>query len=329
MSRNSPTDSATMFDSYTIKKGNDGNIYINIPNKNNVNKWIKICDIKIIKNNDNKSRTQYEKIYNFKLLHHIYGKINSHVFGFISELYVEDSLTIGDSIIYDVSPKYFKKGNYFIYRFDQNLIASKKKLVLNKFIKKPLKEIGSVSVDYGVFVFRDKAPINRFSPFITNLVDIIYKRAKLLNIKINYPNKKYKPYPKYPFDIYEFPVSDVSKEIKSLSAEVITCNYFDIKHSYYHFAHDKQIKLNKFFNKDELFEINESFLSNVFNCNDDEPVMVMASNYFGDGSFPVLSDLNNSVVMQCGLIYNNFISRIDDVIFDRSPESNLLASHYK
>jgi len=43
--RPSPTESATIFREYTMKKGNDKNIWINIPDKNNIKKWVQVCGV--------------------------------------------------------------------------------------------------------------------------------------------------------------------------------------------------------------------------------------------------------------------------------------------
>ena len=42
--RSSPSDSVQKYKQFTIKKGNDNNIWINIENKNKVKQWKKLCD---------------------------------------------------------------------------------------------------------------------------------------------------------------------------------------------------------------------------------------------------------------------------------------------
>ena len=65
--RKSPTKSATLYKIGTKKKGNDGNIWIIVENKNNIKKWQlykkpinKIDDIPIDK--------MYDKIYDYNII---------------------------------------------------------------------------------------------------------------------------------------------------------------------------------------------------------------------------------------------------------------------
>lgn len=314
LKRKSPTESATDYKPYTIKKGNDKSIYITIPNKNKVNRWMEIYDVK-------------SNVYNFKLMHSIYNQIHRPMFKFIAKIIVEDNLTIGDSIVYELKNEGFGKGQYYIYRYNQCLIASKRKLSLSNLLNKKMKNVGNVTVDYGVFCFRDMKPIIKFRNFITDLIKIIYKRANEIGKKISYPNKNYKPdvSDKY----YEFPMGGKGViQLKKLKTEIVTSEYFTVENSWWHSRNDKQWKLKKYFNKDEIEEINSQFKKEVFGDDNNKVIMIIASNYFGDGSFPILSD-NNGIIMQCGLIFNNFITRIEHIVNDKQQEDNLLEHHYR
>jgi hypothetical protein len=92
---------------------------------------------------------------------------------------------------------------------------------------------------------------------------------------------------------------------------------------------NKQWKLNKYFTQDEITKLSEAFRKQVFNCSGDKIVMVIAANHYGDGSFPVVTDEKKTFIMQCGLIYNNFLARIDEVANGEVQETNLADKHYR
>lgn len=176
-------------------------------------------------------------------------------------------------------------------------------------------------------ILRDMKPIIRFRKFISDFIKTIYKTAAEMGKKITYPNKKYKPdiSDKY----YSFPGGGRGViELKNLRSEIVTSKYFNIENSWHTFTDDKQWKLKRYFNKDEIDNINTAFKKEVFG-DDKKVIMVIASNHFGDGSFPVCVDNDNKIIIQCGLIFNNFIARIDDVNIRNTKEQNLLEDHYR
>jgi hypothetical protein len=167
-------------DSVTLKRGNDGNIYTITVDKNKIHKWTQT----IIVNNDNlymKGQFISESIKSQNVQYmtelEYYGELN-----------VQGNLCIGDSIQYELPA--FGKGKYYIYTFFDSFIASKKKLTLT--LSKILTTQFSnkininVTVDYGVFVYRDSKTLKVFYSAWKNLIDYIVKN------KISKDIEKYK-----------------------------------------------------------------------------------------------------------------------------------------
>jgi len=116
MSRPSPSESATLFKIGTIKKGNDGNLWIISEASNGVKRW------KSHKTSNNQVKIKNNSIIEFKL---------PSIKKFIKEgdFEVESDVCVGE---FSYHPKdgfsKFGKGTYFIYRADDNLILSKNKI---------------------------------------------------------------------------------------------------------------------------------------------------------------------------------------------------------
>src|SRR5205809_1653550 len=111
MSRPSPPESANKFDSFTIKKGTDNNIWINVPDKNKINKWHKFCEV-LLKD----SKIISIKL-NFKLIHYIFGIIaKKHTFKYLGELNIIKNIELGDSIYFLF--KNYGSVKYYIYRYN-------------------------------------------------------------------------------------------------------------------------------------------------------------------------------------------------------------------
>jgi hypothetical protein len=164
---------------YTIKKGNDNNVYM-----------------------DNKLLFETStSTLNLGLLHHVYAQIKQPVFEFLGVLPVTDALAIGDSV---VSPLLqFGPNEYYIYKYNQGLVASVDKLnnledLLTNYVTKDR----SVTVDYGVFCFRDIAPVKRYSKLHSQ------QQSQLSQI-IGYSND----------EVYDFPFN--------AKTNVVTCEPFE------------------------------------------------------------------------------------------------------
>lgn len=168
MSRPSPSESATNFKTGTIKKGNDKNMWIVTENINNVKRW-KLYDKKKINNDD--------KIEQFKISPNVIKKK-----GYLN---IESRVVVGE---YNYSPSNgfskFKKGLYYVYKIDDNLVLSKIKI--NKsFFKNALwiYQNVNVPVDGGSFGFWDMKileKLNSYKNIITN--------KKKLNAKQDIPS---------------------------------------------------------------------------------------------------------------------------------------------
>ncbi len=141
--RPSPLESATLFKSGTIKKGNDGNMWIIAKDKNGVNRWKKYdCNKHYVKlGKDN-------MIDEFKNSPKSVKKVGT--------LDIKSSVVVGE-FKYNPDNGFtkFKKGTYFIYKLDDSLLLSKVE-VDKKVNDITWKCMGvNVAVDGGTFGFWD------------------------------------------------------------------------------------------------------------------------------------------------------------------------------
>lgn len=273
--RPSPSESATLF-----KKGNDGNIYTISVDKNKIHKWTQVAIVKdknlYIKGqliSDTIKSLNVSKMTELKL----YG-----------ELDVQGKLCIGDSIPHELAA--FGKGTYYIYRFYDSLIASKNKLTLSKLLSTHFsnKLNINVSVDYGVFVFRDSKTLKVLNSAWKYLIDFIVKNNISKDIdKYKWEQKYIKKNPKENnlmlIEMYK------NQNVNKVS-EVDVIKYLKSK-----------------FTKDEQQAIKLLFKKKFFDILKTDVVSYYASNYFGDGIFNILSDDKFNIIIQCGVYTNNLI----------------------
>jgi hypothetical protein len=289
--RPSPSDSATLFKKGSLKRGNDGNIYTITVDKNKIHKWTQT----IIVNNDNlymkgQFISEAIKSQNVQYMTELeyYGELN-----------VQGNLCIGDSIQYELPA--FGKGKYYIYTFFDSFIASKKKLTLSKILTTQFsnKININVTVDYGVFVYRDSKTLKVFYSAWKNLIDYIVKN------KISKDIKKYKLIQQYikknktnkTSDLMLDEIENYTNRNVNKVSEVDIIKYLKSK-----------------FSKDEEEAIKMLFKSNFNDALKTDIVSYYASNYFGDGIFNVICDDKYNIIMQCGLYTHNLIYNLYDVL---------------
>ena len=213
---------------------------------------------------------------------------------YYGELNVQGNLCIGDSIQYELPA--FKKGTYYIYTFFDSFIASKKKLTLSKILTTQFsnKININVTVDYGVFVFRDSKTLKVFYSAWKNLIDYIVKN------KISKDIDKYKREQQY---IKKNKTSDLMLIENYTNQNVNKASEVDIiKYLKSKFSKDEQEAIKLLFNS----KFNEALKTDI--------VSYYASNYFGDGIFNVISDDKFNIIMQCGLYTHNLICNLYNVL---------------
>lgn len=284
--RPSPSDSAILFKKGELKRGNDGNIYTITVDKNKIHKWTQT----VIVNNDNlymKGQFICDTIKSQNVQYmtdlEYYGELN-----------VQGNLCIGDSIQYELPA--FGKGKYYIYTFFDSFIASKKKLTLSKILTTQFsnKININVTVDYGVFVYRDSKTLKVFYTAWKNLINYIVKN------KISKDIDKYKSIQQY---IKKNKTSDLMLVENYTNRNVNKVSEVDI------------IKyLKSKFSKDEQEAIKMLFKSKFDDALKTDIVSYYASNYFGDGIFNVICDDKFNIIMQCGLHTHNLICNLYDVL---------------
>ena len=289
--RPSPSDSATLFKRGTLKRGNDGNIYTITVNNNKIHKWTQT----VIVNNDNlymkgQFISDIIKSQNIPYITELeyYGELN-----------VQGNLCIGDSIQYKLAA--FGKGKYYIYTFFDSFIASKKKLTLSKILTTQFsnKININVTVDYGVFVFRDSKTLKVFYSAWKNLIDYIVKnkiskdidKYKLIQQYIK-KNKKYKT-----SDLMFDEIENYTNQNVNKVSEVDIIKYLKSK-----------------FSKDEEEAIKLLFKSKFDDALKTDIMSYYASNYFGDGIFNVISDNKFNIIMQCGLYTHNLMNDLYSIL---------------
>ncbi len=152
MNRKAPIESANDFPERTFKR--HGNIvFINIK----VGKFLKWYPIGTIIDRPNKFGIKVS----FSLMNKLPSSMRkSEMNDKLKKIGVVDcigGLTMGDSLVYKVG----KSGKYHIYSFGYSLIASNKPIIISS-LNKTIWTITSVTVDMGVFTFRDLDTICRY-----------------------------------------------------------------------------------------------------------------------------------------------------------------------
>ncbi len=303
MSRPSPTESATTYDPYTAKKGNDNNIYINIPDRNNTPRWLKLANIIDEKPN-----------FNMKLLDQIYREITKKptVFEFLDNLKIDTILTMSDYTAVNTI-KQFKRGTYYIYYYNENLIASKKKLSLNNFLNTAIRTTDEVDTRH--LCFRDLAPILTYAKFATNTLT-----SKQIKFKKK-PNSKFiksyihKPYisgnrivATYIQDMFPLPNTPGVTKHKKLPVHTVTCQDLSLKYD--------QI-LNKYLSSKDLEALNDQFLTEVYDCNNKktEPLIIYVDALYDNTHHIACLEANNDdYTIQLNTIYTYMISDIQTLV---------------
>ena len=143
--RPSPSESATLFKTGTIKLGNDNNKWIIVENAAGVKRWRKV-----VKNETSSTVDKNGLLIKFKLP----GPKSLKGVGILD---IELVVVIGEyNYIPDNGFTKFKKGKYYIYKLDDNLILSKKEFNKKDFANIEWNYTGSsVDVDGGKFGFWD------------------------------------------------------------------------------------------------------------------------------------------------------------------------------
>lgn len=187
--RPSPSESATLFKVGTKKKGNDGNIWIITETKTGVKRWSK-----------NKSKSEHNK-YQIKMKG---DNIDQFKLSGIKKLKEIGKLPITSKIVtgefYFSSPlSNFTKGIYNVYKVNDNLVISKKKLnkiYLNDTIWKEVRK-SAVSVDGGTFGFWDLNIVKK----IADINQSKYKtKSKISFMQKSLPTISNKTWKKYGYD---------------------------------------------------------------------------------------------------------------------------------
>ena len=139
--RPSPSDSATLYKIGTVKKGNDSNNWIVIQTSNETHRWKKLADNKSnSRKNISKETLQLTNVNKLKKL---------------TTIEITDKVGIGD---FGYKTLDMKKGNYGVYKADDNLLLINSKYKVTKdFLKNILweKTKKTVSTDSGYFGFFD------------------------------------------------------------------------------------------------------------------------------------------------------------------------------
>lgn len=161
--RKGPEDSATLYKPGTIMKGNDGNLWIIMSNKNKIHKWIPY--IKINKNyyyykNNLLFKIEYNKDINvkqinIKTLFDFYNKKMD--IKKIGELDINTNKIGVGEFLYKIYP--CKKGQWNIYKLDGSLIAIHETIKIETALNKTLNDCGTVLCDGGMFAFNDPSRI--------------------------------------------------------------------------------------------------------------------------------------------------------------------------
>ena len=279
--RPSPSQSATDFDVNTVLLGNDGDIYMNVDDKNKRLSWKKIANIK------NKSiyfsaKILYDRIPKYKLL-------------YCGILDVKGHLMYGDSVGY--LPKGFNAGKYYIYYIGSALIASLKKLTDSTFKKTILNNKSRMisTCDMGTHVFRDSNNIS----LLIKCENLMMKKMLINKNQANKISKMkdFERYQKFEWNIYLSKYKKMKNNVLIINSDEADYMKFGI--------------LSKYIKKDDHKYVREIMEEN-YNDKIGDIFAIMADNKYGDGVFDVLTDDKNSIIMICGndelVVYHDMIN---------------------
>jgi len=198
-SRPSPSESATLFKVGTIKKGNDGNMWIIKETVNGIKKWIKYTE-------PNKPYIKTDKKKNIIEFQFPFVRTIKK----IGQMKIESNIVAGE---FFYSPPngftQYKKGTYFVYKIDDNLVLSKSNLTKKNILDTTWSYTGtSVGVDGGTFGFWDLKYVKALNNFdrkktkINSMRQIPYLDSYIKDttfVKIG-GLENYKKYCEYGFD---------------------------------------------------------------------------------------------------------------------------------
>lgn len=305
MSRQSPTDSATDYDMYTMSKGNDGNIWCNMPVAGSL-RWIKICTL-------GSDHTDL----NLKLFDQIITR--NKIFKYIGEMPISKCLGVGDSMTYPLTE--FDAKKYHIYEYNECLIASEKKISQNTICDEKYEFYRDVAVDGGSFVYYDMGSVERFGQYIINTLKNLIQETKSnarLKKTLSQVTKRLKKKEKLtgymgslvprfqtPFDkknIYSHNGIGIYK-----SEDMLYTDDYTLKH----ILPESVLK-----SKDNVNEYKQF----VFGQNN--IAIIEAGTHYGDGIFPIVTNHKKTTVIQMGYTYTVIFNAICEAM--REGMSNIL-----
>lgn len=299
MSRQSPTTSATEYDMYTMCKGNDGNIWCNVPVANSL-RWIKICSIE-----------RGHSFFNLKIFDKIIVK--NKIFMHIGELPITKYLAIGDSMTYPLTD--FNAKKYHIYEYNECLVASEKKITQQTIRDETYEFYRDIGVDMGTFAYYDMGAVERYEMYIINTLKKLIKETTnntRLKKTLTTFTKRIKTRGKLSgFMGSLMPRFGIPYDYKQMDDNGIGI----FKGSEMPFSKDYIIKnafpQNILKSKDMANEYRQT----VFGENNVS--VIHASNYCGDGIFPVIVNCKKTIVIQLGYTYTVIFDAISEAIRDK------------
>ena len=309
MSRLSPLEKPTNYDMYTMCKGNDGNIWCNMP-VNGLLRWCKICTL-------GSDHTDL----NLKLFDKIITR--NKIFKYIGEIPISKCLGIGDSMTYPLTE--FNAKKYYIYEYNECLIASEKKISRNIILDEIYEFYRDVAVDIGSFVYYDIGAVERFGQYICNTLKNLIQMTK--------NNTKFKN-----------TMTQITKRLKK--KEKLTgymgslVPRFQIPFNKKNILDNSGIGIYK--SEDMLFAedytlrhiLPESILKSKDNANDYKKFVfgqniisiIEAGTHYGDGIFPIVSNHKKTTVIQMGHSYAVIFNAICETM--REGKSNMISDYF-
>ena len=325
-----PSVSADDYDTFTIMRGRDSNLWINLNlNKNSIVRWRKICIVK---------KNGYFKL-NFGLLMNIKRKLDQSKTNFemirIATLNVKQKLLVGDSLVYDLPG--FGEGSYTIYNYSNSAIASKRiDLTHESLSMLHFSYCKNINVDYGVFMFRDSYSLLEMATFLIHILKeliknesdplVLQKLNRTLDHEITKIDQKAPNCPSmfgdldigkiitnvgnsdygisYPIDLFQEIISNIPQGNKCMTSPNIPKPIVSPNVS-------PNISPNVSPSDDLCARLKDEFIQKF---GSDYVLSTYTSNGYGDGQFPVIVNRENDTVIQLDAFLTNIFATVVEIV---------------
>lgn len=297
--RSGPEDSATSFSTFTMKKGNDGDVWMVKETEGGIKRWIKvgICE-----------DHGYIVTFKMKNLLDLYDQLKEYkgnYFTYIDAIPIDDMLTYWDIVFHREDD--FDRSQYHIYRYEDCLVASENKIIRDKLENMTMVCGGAtVRVDSGVFAFMDSAPYLRLFDFLLEYLKFVKtisrKDSKRVDMALKEVQRAKKTMNDPELDdigLIDFNQKE-DKKTRTSKLKLGDLNYWT------------KYNFDNLLSPEDYNHFQKKFLNEVVLNQPNRVFGVIGDTFGGDGTFEVIKDKNNKVLIQAGPYWKHILDCIYD-----------------